>query len=491
MFQITSSFSGRPSVLALAAVLGASLSAPAQADVSRLMDLLAATPVGGWVQVNTGTLASAHPADGLFDPDRGFSVNNVVTPWSSFAWDSVNDSLLLWGGGHANYSGNEMYVWNAASGGWSLGSLPSRLVDGGNSSYYVVDNAAPQSSHTYDNNLFLPVNGMFMTLGGAVYNTGGNFNTATCTAALNCTDVQRAGPWLWRPDKADPSKVGGSTGSGYDTTSLGGNMWINRAGSLVGQQAQSYINGSTASRVEIIDGQPTDVVYLTSDSNASHLPGIYRYVVGDVAEGETDTIEQIGTTWATDVGKGAATLDSAHNLLVRTAPSNASALAVWDLSLDHLADPGANREMGVALQLADGSFLDTSSGAFGLDYDPLNDNFLLWDGAGQGRVWQVTAAFDADGKPLTTWSATALDSSNGSHPAGDFATGVLGKWKYVDELQAFMAMDSFDTATGDAGIWLYKPFSTATAVPDAPALWTLLAGLGLLAVRRRQAARAV
>jgi hypothetical protein len=52
---------------------------------------------------------------------------------------------------------------------------------------------------------------------------------------------------------------------------------------------------------------------------------------------------------------------------------------------------------------------------------------------------------------------------------------VLGKWKYVDELGAFVAMDAYSSATQDSAIWLYKPI---TAVPE-PETWALMAG-GLL-----------
>ncbi|MBL8334670.1 MAG: hypothetical protein JNM08_16285, partial [Rubrivivax sp.] len=64
--------------------------------------------------------------------------------------------------------------------------------------------------------------------------------------------------------------------------------------------------------------------------------------------------------------------------------------------------------------------------------------------------------------------------------------GVLGKWEYVEELGAFVAMDSYSFGTQDAAIWLYKPL--AAAVPEAPVWQALLMGGALLgwSVRRRR-----
>ncbi|MBK9234536.1 MAG: hypothetical protein IPO19_00090 [Rhodoferax sp.] len=41
---------------------------------------------------------------------------------------------------------------------------------------------------------------------------------------------------MFDPTKADPNKVGGTTGSGYDSSSIGGNMWINRQGQWTGTE---------------------------------------------------------------------------------------------------------------------------------------------------------------------------------------------------------------------------------------------------------------
>ncbi|MEN9544549.1 MAG: hypothetical protein RLZZ598_1382, partial [Pseudomonadota bacterium] len=60
-----------------------------------------------------------------------------------------------------------------------------------------------------------------------------------------------------------------------------------------------------------------------------------------------------------------------------------------------------------------------------------------------------------------------------------------GKWKYIPELGAFMAMDEFNRTTLDAPIWLYKPFSST--VPEASTVLMFLAGmLVLLPVARRR-----
>ena len=162
----------------------------AQAHASsfeRLSSLLAATPEGGWVKASTNFYSDAWPTGA--DAVPGGWPGAVVRAWSSFGWDSSRGDLMLWGGGHANYVGNEMYVWDGATGAWGRGSIPSRTDSQG----MVIGGTAPQSAHTYDNNIYLPVNDMFLTFGGAASGSGSFFRTT------DGGEIRRAGPYLWDP----------------------------------------------------------------------------------------------------------------------------------------------------------------------------------------------------------------------------------------------------------------------------------------------------
>lgn len=468
--------------LALVSVLcaaGSGAAPPVAAqDLSRLQSLLAATPEGGWVKASTASYSDAWPTGSTsvntMYPTQ-YGPGAIVYSWGSFAWDTNRGELLLWGGGHANYAGNEMYRWQADTGTWERGSLPSMVV----ASTYVVDHAAPQAAHTYDNNIFLPVNDMFVSFGGPVYNSGTVWNI------LVNGQPTVAGPWMWDPRKADPNKVGGTTGSGYDPSSLGGNMWINRMGQWTGTQGPYSPYGTTAYRNE--GGK--DVVYLTMDSFSSQFPSLMRYTLGDIRNGELDHWERIGVTVNSHIAQGVSTLDSKNNLLVRTAfNGNLSDLAVWNLANANPTNPGLNPDIPVNLVKTDGSpFVMT--GAFAMEYDDANDQYILWDGSPLGEVWTTRASFEANGQLSRTWVVSELTSATSAHPSGSFSGGVLGKWKYIPELDAFLALNEFSGTTLDAEVWLYKPF--AAAVPELGTSGLFALGLAFLSWRIRARPRSL
>ncbi|SCY15607.1 PEP-CTERM protein-sorting domain-containing protein [Nitrosospira sp. Nl5] len=475
------------SYLALASLLiansfpGFVAQAHAVTSFERLSSLLAATPEGGWVKASTNFYSDAWPtgADGVQLASVQFP-GSIVRAWSSFAWDPADGKLMLWGGGHANYAGNEMYVWDGATGAWGRGSLPSKTdMDG-----MVIGGTAPQSAHTYDNNIYLPVNDMFLTFGGAAIRTGGNFQT------MEDATIRRAGPYLWDPAKADPNKVGGSNDSGWnpDNAAQNGNMWIDRHDNWTGSEPSGYINSTTAYATE--NGQ--DVVYLTADRNSSGFPSLYRYTLGDVRNGGQDKWEQVGVTVNSVGSQSTGTIDTENNLYIKTAlvtGSYTSDLTIWDLDKANAADPRSNPDIGINLVKEDGSdFVMTR--AFGIDYDKANNQILLWDGKGDGgTVWSASVITDEAGNigSNTTWTVIEHESSTLDHPHGNFATGVLGKWHYDESLGAFIALDELASAGGgawDASIWLYKP---TTVVPEPETYALMLAGLGLIGwVARRR-----
>jgi hypothetical protein len=478
--------------LASAALVAISAPALANVDLSYLRGLLDTTPAGGWVQVNANRFSDAWNLNGPGAlPDGSYSdPSRVARAWSSFAWDSRRGQLYLYGGGHANYMGNEMYVWQGSTGLWTRGSLPSRMERYGNTAtFFTVDDAAPQSAHTYDNTVYLPVNDRYLIFGGAAFNSGGAYVVRNASG-----DPVRAGPWLWDPSKADPNKVGGTDGSGYEPSSPGGNMWSNQQGRWTGTQAPDYIESNTA----YLNENGKDVVYVASAAGGSGRQDLYRYELGDVSAGEFGSFQKVGTGDAVVSFQSAATIDSHHGLYIRTAAhrdfyEEFKGFGVWQLANNNAANPGANQVQYVELRFEDGAQYAINR-QHGIAFDEFSGKILLWDGRERGTLYETEAAFDNDGRLLSTWTVRRLLSATDAQPNGNFMadasneSGVLGKFHFVSELGAFIALDQYSGATMDAGVWLYKPL--VAVIPEPTSVAMLLTGLGLIApaVRRRRIA---
>jgi hypothetical protein len=53
----------------------------------------------------------------------------VVNAWSGGVYDPVLDQLLIWGGGHTDYAGNEVYAFDMGSLTWQRLTDPYTLID--------------------------------------------------------------------------------------------------------------------------------------------------------------------------------------------------------------------------------------------------------------------------------------------------------------------------------------------------------------------------
>lgn len=456
-------------------------------NLTYLQALLAGTPEGGWVKASSNTFSSAWATGINAPPESSFSnPGSIVRAWSSFAWDSTRSELILWGGGHANYRGNEVYLWQGATGRWARGSLSSRVEQVGGSSsttWLVVDDAAPQSSHTYDGNIYLPINGMFLTFGGGAYDAGvAGFQVSDGNGGLT-----RAGPWLWDRTKANSFQVGGTSGSGFDPAGNGGNMWINRQGQWSGSEPWSTSYGHAYVNAAYRSEGGKDVVYvsLQDSSGGSGFPGLYRYELGDVRNGGLDKWERVGVSWNAPSYQSVAAIDNTHGLFVHTTSvaGFSADLGVWSLANNNPLNPDANRDVAVQLVTSTGANFNMTEG-YAIDYDSAHNKFVLWDGSVGGLVWETSPVLDGNGNVASTWIVSARASTTIAQPSGNFVTAALGKFQYVPELSAFVALNEYNAASQDAEVWLYKPL--ASAVPEPGTCLMLACGLALVGWRARR-----
>lgn len=121
---------------------------------------------GCWLKVQSSQLRSVAPT--------GWSAN-VMAPWCGGAFDTKRNRLIVWGGGHGDYSGNEIYVFSLDSLKWTRltnpSNPPARDVP------YAAD-GGPCSRHTYDYIQYLPAIDRFATFGGAGFWQSGQTGTA-------------------------------------------------------------------------------------------------------------------------------------------------------------------------------------------------------------------------------------------------------------------------------------------------------------------------
>jgi len=144
------------------------------------------------------TSVQAHPIDGM-SPGEWYEVPNshlrslvpnpvppgnptaIMLAWSGGAFDTKRNRLIVWGGGHGDYGGNELYAFDIASLAWSRpwGPSPSIATD----LVWRETNADgnPASRHTYGGLQYLPNVDRFWSAGGSVWSGSGGASPATWT----------------------------------------------------------------------------------------------------------------------------------------------------------------------------------------------------------------------------------------------------------------------------------------------------------------------
>ena len=419
-------------------------------DLSGLLSILNSTPEGTWVQVNLNSYSEAwtpaelRPLYLTSNPDP----SKITYAWPSFAWDSNRGDLILYGGGHANYSGNDVYRWHGTTRKWERAALPSELLLNPPGFYTPIDgpDAGPPSSHTYDNSLFLPIIDRFIVFGGAAFNTGGPYNRMNPDGVT----YRNTGPYLFDPSKADPNKVGGTTGSHVKRVAphpeiVGGNMWTNRdyrAYTFTGSTLipNSHINGVTAYAQE--NGK--DVVYFGARPGQGTDQHLFKYTISSLTDVTQDKLEKVGRFWNGPSDQGAGTYDPTRKLFVRTGPAT-QPITYWDLNN---ASPSNNDVVTVPVD-ASGTFDFNQMRMTGIDYDPTTDQYLIWYGGPD--VWRLTPP-----TPVTStgWKLDKVSKTSSAAPTIDAdSRGILGKWKFIPNLNAFLGLQDFV----NGNIWLFKP----------------------------------
>jgi len=171
---------------------------------------IANLPANTWYEVPNSHMADVKPS--------GWTAN-IIEPWGGGVYDTNRDRLVLWGGGHADYYGNELYAFDVNTLSWE------RLTD---PSPYVLDvevnaDGTPNSRHTYGGLAYIAHADRFFGIGGSLAGVG--FADCHRTWTFNFDSKQ----WTDRNPATDPT-VGFGCYAAYDPESK--NIWWEGGGAL-------------------------------------------------------------------------------------------------------------------------------------------------------------------------------------------------------------------------------------------------------------------
>ena len=131
------------------------VNAPSSGSV---MDIL---PPGHWYEIDNSSVWTQLGVA----PD-------VMGSWSGGVYDSSRERLVIWGGGHMNYDGNELYAFDFNTFSW-IQLTKITPIDQRIKSVKMYDDGLPTSTHTYGGLQYITATDQFFTSGGSIYGSGG------------------------------------------------------------------------------------------------------------------------------------------------------------------------------------------------------------------------------------------------------------------------------------------------------------------------------
>ena len=167
------------------------------------MDGTAALPSSlGWYAIPNTRLRSVCPPNNFGGSSYQFAslCNGVTEAWNSGVMDTTRNRLIIWGGGHNDYSGNELYALN-------LNSLTlTRLTDPGLPvadplvcPASLVNGTQPNARHTYDGIAYIANVDRMFVYGGAISCGGGMSSDLTWTYNFATSQWENRNPTGTKP----------------------------------------------------------------------------------------------------------------------------------------------------------------------------------------------------------------------------------------------------------------------------------------------------
>lgn len=357
------------------AVLAALLLSPSLAEAGPLDEL----PPGTWYRI-----PNSHLEEVAFDWSPESSPGNVraiVLAWGGGAFDTREERLLLHGGGHGDYGGNEVYaldldVVNDAPGTnpWARLSDPEArgaLDEGCENPDNLTDNDQRRSQHTYGRLAYLPGR-------HALCDTGGSIGYTFCPALrqLDCFDLETN---TWQLGLTTEAKAAG-TGSAGAVHPVTGEWWLQ--------------GGAGSGFLGRLDPEALTWTY-----------GHYDNVPGSSPQNTTMAI------------------DPTRELLVVVGSGR-----MWSLTLSEFEEDVT--ELSELPQETTGPDAIVQAKAPGLAYDPVGDRMVGWDGGADVYLLD-----------LDTWTWT-VTTPGGDDPGETARNGTYGRFRYSPKYNVFVVVNA-------------------------------------------------
>lgn len=124
----------------------------------------------GWREIPNTKISTVEPCKALGICPAGNFVF-VTDAWNSAAFDSNANRLLIFGGGHSDYYGNEIYSFNVDSLTLTRVTNPGQpTAPGSGCPDAIAGGLQPNSRHTYDGLTFIDHLNVFLSVSGAPAN---------------------------------------------------------------------------------------------------------------------------------------------------------------------------------------------------------------------------------------------------------------------------------------------------------------------------------
>jgi hypothetical protein len=150
----------------------------------------------GWSALPNTQLRPVCAAEHGFPQANGASgCEGITSAWSSGVMDTKRNRLIIFGGGHNDYYGNELYAANLDTQTLTRITDPGLpTADGSTCSEGIANNTQPNSRHTYDGIEYIERADKMFVFGGSLACAAGNFGKDTWTFDFTTSRWQKMNP---------------------------------------------------------------------------------------------------------------------------------------------------------------------------------------------------------------------------------------------------------------------------------------------------------